>query len=216
MLRLIRWTTSALVVLLAVVWGVIWLARANPDSHAASLLRAVASLTRPAASVMPTGTEGAFTLVDPHGQTVTDRTYRGKWMLIYFGYTYCPDVCPTTLQSMGNVLDQLGDQAAQIVPIFITVDPDRDTPKIIGDYVALFDSRLIGLTGSPAQIAQAKSAYGVFARRAASGADGGYLIDHSAYMYFVGPDGKLRALFQAGTTEADIVAAITVSMSGQS
>ena len=216
MLRLIRWTASALVVLLALAWGVVWLARADPDSRAASLLRTVASFARPAAPAMPTGTEAAFSLVDPQGHTVTNRTYRGKWMLVYFGYTYCPDVCPTTLQTISNVLDQLGDKAAQIVPIFITVDPDRDTPKIIGDYVALFDSRLIGLTGSPAQINQAKSAYGVFSRRAASGTDGGYLIDHSAYMYFVGPDGKLRALFQAGTTEADLVTAIGAAMSGQS
>jgi cytochrome oxidase Cu insertion factor (SCO1/SenC/PrrC family) len=212
-LRLIRWTASLLVVLLAAFWGIIWLARANPDSHAASLLHALAGQGPPA---MSTGTEGAFALVEPNGHKVTDRDFRGRWMLIYFGYTYCPDVCPTTLQSVSNVLDQLGDQAAQIAPIFITVDPDRDTPKVMGDYVALFDSRLIGLTGSPAQIAGAKSAYGVFSQRTTSSSDGGYLIDHSAYMYFVGPDGKLKALFQAGTTEADMVAVIGAALSGRS
>jgi cytochrome oxidase Cu insertion factor (SCO1/SenC/PrrC family) len=212
-LRLIRWTASLLVVLLAALWGVVWLARTNPDSHAASLLRTLAGQTAPA---MTAGTEGAFNLVDPRGQPVTDRTFRGQWMLVYFGYTYCPDVCPTTLQTISSVLDQLGDQAARIAPIFITVDPDRDTPKIIGDYVALFDSRLIGLTGSPAQIAEAKSAYGVFSHRASSGGQGGYLVDHSSYMYFVGPDGKLRALFPAGATEADIVVAIGGAMAGRS
>jgi protein SCO1/2 len=162
---------------------------------------------------METGLGGPFDLVDSQDHPVTDQTYRGKWMLIYFGYTYCPDICPTTLQTMSNVLDQLGDKGAQIAPIFITVDPERDTPAAIGQYVALFDPRFIGLTGTPRQVTAAEAAYRVYSRRVNLPKGDGYMIDHSSYIYLDGPDGKLKALFQAGMTDVDMVIAITAAMS---
>jgi protein SCO1/2 len=162
---------------------------------------------------METGLGGPFNLVDSNNRPVTDQTYRGKWMLIYFGYTYCPDVCPTTLQTISNVLDQLGDKAAKIAPIFITVDPERDTPEAVGQYVALFDQRFIGLSGAPGQVAAAEAAYRVYSRRVNLPKGDGYVIDHSSYIYLAGPDGKLKTLFRDGMTEADMVVSIEAAMS---
>src|SRR4029077_7237917 len=97
---------------------------------------------------------GPFTLRDGNGRTVTERDFRGKYMLVYFGYTFCPDVCPTTLNEMSEALDRLGPKADRVQPIFITVDPKRDTPAVVKQYVTAFTPRLIGLTGTPEQIAQ--------------------------------------------------------------
>ncbi len=213
MLRFIRWTATSLVVVLALAWGVVWMAQSNPDGRAAVLAQAVSGWIHPRPKVMETGVGGPFSLIDAKGQSVTDQTYRGKWMLVYFGYTYCPDVCPTTLQTISNVLDQLGENSARIVPIFITVDPQRDTPAAVGQYVALFDPRFVGLTGTTDQVANAEAAYRVYSRRVSSPKGDGYVVDHSSYVYLEGPDGKLKALFQDGMTEADMVIAITAAMS---
>lgn len=132
---------------------------------------------------------GPFTLVGADGKAVTDQDFRGKWMLIYFGYTFCPDVCPTTLNSIAQALVQLRSHADALVPIFITVDPARDTPKVIGDYVKAFDPRILGLTGSNAQIASVAQEYHIYyAKQADSGKD--YLIDHSSFLYLINPQGK--------------------------
>ena len=136
-------------------------------------------------------------------------------MLVYFGYAYCPDVCPTTLQTMTGALDLLGPAAAAVVPVFITVDPARDTPAALGEYVKLFDSRLVGLTGTAAQVAAAERAYGVQSKQAAATSVGGYLIDHTSYVYLRGPKGSLRKLFPAGTNEADMAQSIAATMAGR-
>ena len=98
---------------------------------------------------------GPFTLSTPDGTTVTDQTYRGKWLLVYFGYTFCPNSCPTTLLEVATALEKLGLDAAQVQPLFITVDPQRDTPKVMQQYTQSFDPRIVGLTGTPQQIAAA-------------------------------------------------------------
>ena len=112
------------------------------------------------AAASPPG--GPFTLQDGDGRQVTDRDFRGKYMLVYFGYTFCPDACPTTLNEVADALDRLGAKADHIQAIFITVDPKRDTPTVVKQYAAAFSPRLIGLTGSPEQIAQVAKAYGVY------------------------------------------------------
>ncbi len=189
------------------------MAQADPDGRAAVLVKAASGWMHPTAPVMETGLGGPFDLIDSSGHPVTDRSFRGKWMLVYFGYTYCPDVCPTTLQTISNVLDQLGDKAIQIAPIFITVDPERDTPAAVGQYVALFDQRFTGLTGSAAQVAAAEATYRVYSHRVNAPGSKSYVVDHSSYIYLDGPDGKLKALFQDGMTEPDMVIAITAAMS---
>jgi protein SCO1/2 len=141
---------------------------------------------------------GAFTLVDQDGRTVTDKTFAGRYRLIYFGYTFCPDVCPTGLQTLGRGLAAFEKaapaRAAKVLPIFITVDPERDTPPIMKAYVAAFHPRLIGLTGTPEQIAAVAKAYAVvYAKRQEPGASG-YLVDHSSAAILFGPTGDPIAL----------------------
>lgn len=152
---------------------------------------------------------GPFTLVDHTGKTVTDADFRGRYLLIYFGYTYCPDVCPTTLQTMTEALDLLGEKAEKVQPLFITVDPERDTVKVLADYVKAFHPRLVGLTGTADQIARAAKAYGVYyAKAEPSDPDAPYLMDHSSFVYLMGPDGRYLTVFPHGTTPEDMAATL--------
>lgn len=140
---------------------------------------------------------GPFALTDQDGKTVTDRSFAGKYRIMYFGYTFCPDVCPTTAQTIGAALRSLDKSdpalAAKIVPIFVTVDPERDTPKVVGQFARAFHPRFVGLTGSPAVIATVAREYGVFASKG-KGTSGGYLVDHSNAAYLMDPDNKPIAL----------------------
>ena len=134
---------------------------------------------------------GDFALLDGSGKTITNNDFRGKYLLIYFGFTHCPDICPTSLLLMQNSLNQLGDKAKNVVPVFITLDPERDTPQVVGQYVTNFGPRLIGLSGSAAQIRQAADAYKVYYRKVEDEDSAmGYVIDHSGFMYLMGPNGK--------------------------
>jgi protein SCO1/2 len=135
---------------------------------------------------------GSFALLDQNGETRTDADFRGRWMLIYFGYTHCPDVCPTTLSLMSEVLNRLGKRAERLAPIFITVDPERDTPEVMKAYLASFDPRFIGLTGPPSHIASAAAAYRVYVGRHLL-PGGGYSMDHSSVIYLMNPVGKFAA-----------------------
>ncbi|CAK0760720.1 protein SCO1 [uncultured Gammaproteobacteria bacterium] len=144
---------------------------------------------------------GPFELTDHTGKAVTEATYHGHPVLLYFGYTYCPDVCPSELQTMAQALDRLGPDGTDIQPLLITIDPARDTPAHLSDYVSLFHPRLIGLTGTPAQIAAVARAYRVYFARGPAPApvkdgDGGaYTMDHSSFVYLIGPQGQFLALF---------------------
>jgi len=145
---------------------------------------------------------GPFTLVDQTGKTVTDRDFRGRHMLVFFGFTHCPDICPAELQVMSAALDALGPKADEVVPIFVTLDPERDTPEAVGAYVKNFGKKFVGLTGSQAAIAEAAKAYRVtyskFEYKGKEGNDG-YSIDHSALVYFMGTGGEYIAHFAYGT-----------------
>jgi len=148
---------------------------------------------------------GPFTLVNGQGRTVTDADFRGKFMLIYFGYTYCPDVCPTSLGIIAGAYDKLSkSERERIQPIFITVDPERDTPEVVGNYASAFTPTMIGLTGSEAQIAAVAKAYKVYAAKAKN-PDGGYSVDHSSIVYLMGPDGHFLAHFAHGVTVDQMV-----------
>jgi protein SCO1/2 len=132
---------------------------------------------------------GPFTLTSADGRTVTDRTYRGKWLLIYFGYTSCPDACPTALNNMGVALDRLGPAAAAVQPIFITVDPKRDTQEALAEYLKSFDPHIVALTGTADQISAVVKEYHVYVS-ANSESGGDYTVDHSSLYYLINPDGK--------------------------
>jgi protein SCO1/2 len=213
MLKRIRWLTYALIVLAIVAWGVVWFRPDLVGGVVQTALTGAAGVAQPGA--IPAGglkVGGKFTLTDTGGRTVTDETYRGRWMLVYFGYTFCPDVCPTELQTVANALDLLGPDADKVVPLFITVDPERDTVPVLADYVKLFDERLTGLTGTPDQIAAVARAYRVYYAKATPKDSSSYLMDHSSFLYLMGPDGTLQALFRQGTSPQDLAAAIRTHM----
>ena len=155
---------------------------------------------------------GPFALVDGAGKSVTDEQFRGRYMLIYFGYTHCPDACPTALNDMALALDKLGPRRAQVQPIFITVDPERDTGPALADYVGAFGTDFIGLTGTVDQIAQAKKEFKVYAAKHPT-ADGGYDMDHSSIIYLMDPNGRFIAVFTHESSPEDIAAKLTPLMS---
>jgi protein SCO1/2 len=149
---------------------------------------------------------GPFALVDASGRSVTDQDFRGRYMLIFFGFTHCPDICPAELQVMAGALDQLGDKAAKVVPIFITLDPERDTPEAVGAYVKNFSANIVGLTGSMEAVAAAAKAYRVSFSKFQN-KDGGkdYTIDHSGLAYLMGTDGEYITHIPYGTSVAQMV-----------
>ena len=207
---MIRAIAYGLIGVIALTWVVVWL---RPD-----LWRwATRTATEIAGGVNIPGTVtvgGPFTLTDSGGRPVTEATYRGRWMLVYLGYTFCPDVCPTELQAIANALDLLGAEAAKVVPIFITIDPARDTVTALAEYVKLFDPRLVGLTGTEAQISTAARAYRVYHAKAVTKDSTTYLMDHSSFIYLMGPDGGFRALFRQGMAPQELATAIRTRMAG--
>lgn len=151
---------------------------------------------------------GPFGLTNQDGKRVTDQDFRGKYMLIFFGFTFCPDVCPSELQVMSAALDELGPQGDKIQPVFITIDPERDTPEAMKLYVSNFHPRMVGLTGSEADIAAVAKAYRVYYAKAKSpegAAPGDYLMDHSTILYLMGPDGRFVKHFTYGTDVKTLV-----------
>lgn len=148
---------------------------------------------------------GPFTLLDQDGKTVTEKDFHGSYTLIFFGFTYCPAVCPTELQKMLQAMELAGpDKAAKIKPVFISVDPERDDVATVKEYVARFDKRLIGLTGTPEQVETAKKAFRVYASKAQMEGMEDYMMDHSAFMYLMGPDGANIAIYPAKDTAEQI------------
>lgn len=139
---------------------------------------------------------GPFILVDQDGREVTEATFRGKYLLVFFGFTSCPDICPLSLDRFAEVLDLLGRDAEAVQPLLISVDPERDTPAALKDYVASFHPKILGLTGSIEQVRAAASRYKVyFAKDAPSGQN--YSVSHSAYEYLMGPDGNNLQIFRS-------------------
>jgi protein SCO1/2 len=151
---------------------------------------------------------GAFDLIDQDGRPVTDQSYAGKYKLVYFGYTFCPDVCPLDVQKIATALRSFEKsdpgRAAKVQPIFITVDPERDTPPVLKTFVAAFHPRLVGLGGTVAQVDAAKRAYKVYATKAGPAGAVDYLVDHSAMVYLIGPDGAPISFADRSATAAQI------------
>ena len=156
---------------------------------------------------------GPFALTDQDGRRVTDRSFAGKYRIMYFGYTFCPDVCPTTAQTIGAAMRALdrSDPAvsAKVVPVFVTVDPARDTPAALKQFVSAFYPRFVGLTGTPDAIAAVRRTYGVFAGTGKAAPGGGYLVNHSNAAYLMDPDNKPVVLLptdQGAQATADEIA----------
>ncbi|HVJ41123.1 MAG TPA: SCO family protein [Dongiaceae bacterium] len=149
---------------------------------------------------------GPFTLVDQDGKTVTDADFKGQLTLVYFGYTFCPDACPTALGTITATLNKLGADADKVTPLFITIDPARDTQQVMKEYAANFHPRLRALTGSPDQISAAAHAYRVYFAKADGADPEHYLMDHSTIIYLMDRDGHYLAHFGPEATPDDIVA----------
>ncbi len=179
-------------------------------------LLAALSLAAPAAAQlghhMPaeetSGINPRYLLQDPRGRSVTNEDFRGRFQLIAFGYTYCPDVCPTTLVEMAAILKQLGDQAERMQPIFITVDPERDSGKVLQTYTEFFDPRILGLTGSPALVRRAADNFKIRYAKVREPGNDNYAVDHSAGMILLGPDGEFIKKFAFATPVDNIVRAL--------
>lgn len=221
MQRTFRLISFALVLLLGGVWATAWFGRAPGESLADSFLRRIAALT--GADMPPPSAGGIqlaqgvmlggpFTLVDHTGRTVTERDFAGRMLLVYFGFTYCPDVCPTELGTIAAAIDAMGPAGERVTPVLVSIDPERDTPAALADYVSRFHPRMIGLTGSAEQVAQAARAYRVYYAKVRPQDSTDYLMDHSSFIYLVGPDGRVRSLFRPETAPEAIAAAVTAQL----
>jgi len=146
---------------------------------------------------------GPFTLVDDTGAQVSEADLKGKPTVMYFGYTFCPEVCPTTLTDLAQWMQMIGQDADRLNYVFVTVDPERDTPKVMHDYVSAFDPRIRGLTGTSEQIAKVAKEYGVYYKRIPT-SDGGYVMDHSAVLYMMDPNVRFVGVipYQEDTAKA--------------
>jgi protein SCO1/2 len=174
---------------------------------AAGVLLALALRETPrgaAGTALASAIGGPFQLIDQNGKPFSDADLKGKWHLIFFGYTHCPDACPTALNEMSLALDRLGMKRDEVGVVFITVDPERDTPDALKSYVQSFDAPIMALTGSPEAVAQAAKAYRVFYAKHPR-ADGDYDMDHSAVIYVMNPEGRFTATFTPDSSADAIV-----------
>jgi protein SCO1/2 len=151
---------------------------------------------------------GPFALTDSAGKRRTDAEFRGKPMLVFFGFTHCPDFCPTALYAVSQAMDRLGRDADRLTVVFITVDPERDTPAALAAYAPNFDKRIVWLTGSEAEIAAVARAYRVYYSKKPLAKPGEYTVDHSTYLYLMGRDGAFVTHFRHGIAPADLAAAL--------
>lgn len=158
---------------------------------------------------------GPFELTDQTGHRRTDADFRGKLVVLYFGYTYCPDVCPTELQSISLALDKLGAAGEVVQPLFITVDPERDTPARLADFVSSFHPRLIGLTGSLADIRKTAVAYRTFFAKNSASTPGDYSVDHTGFIYLVGKDGRYLGFLPPESTPDAIADAVRARLGAE-
>lgn len=186
----------------------------KPFLAVAAMLLSVAACSGPAEAPPLAGASigGPFSLTDQSGRTVTDRDFAGRYRIVYFGFTYCPDVCPTGMQVIGAGLSALEksdpDLAAKVVPIFVSVDPARDTPAVVKEFVSAFHPRFVGLTGSPEAIAAMTKAYGVYAEKAGDADAGSYLVNHSDTALLFGPEGEPLAILPHDQGPAALAAEI--------
>jgi protein SCO1/2 len=187
-----RWLVLGLAVLLA--FGIGWLRHTAP----------------PPGNMTGSSLGGSFALIDQNGKPMTDADFKGRYRLMYFGYTFCPDVCPTDVAVLSRGLQAYEKtrpgRAAKVQPIFITVDPGRDDPAALKAFVGAFHPRLIGLTGPPVAIAAALKTYGIYSKQVATSDPDNYLVDHFAVYYLFGPDGAPIAFLPHGSTAAEMTA----------
>lgn len=198
---------GVLLMVLASVIGYAVMPPAPSTSAADTPIRATAGIE---------GLGGSWTLTDHDGKTVTDKDVTGTYRLMFFGFTYCPDVCPTELKRLAIVLDMLGDDAQKIRPLFVTVDPERDTPAVLKEYLARFDAGVTGLTGTIPQIEHMEKIFKVYSAKTENEEYTEYMVNHSALLYFIGPDDNVIHLFHSKNTPEDMANFIRETLRGDS
>lgn len=197
------WLMPALIFVSCLAVAAVWLSRIEPLPRGDAAPGAVQKIDR-----------RDFALTDTEGRKVSLDTYRGKWLLLFFGFTNCPDACPTALLNVGATLREMGAEAAQIQPIFITLDPERDTPALLKDYLLNFGDNIVGLSGAPDDIAAAAKSYAVFYRkRPLEGGD--YTLEHSTGLYLIAPDGTYRRVFAPDADPAVFAKQLAAAMAAQ-
>ena len=154
----------------------------------------------------------AFSLIGPHGAVMTDRSFRGEWLVVFFGYTHCGDICPVALHNLSQALEALGEPAARIRVAFITLDPDHDLPELLASYLQAFGPRFVGLTGSDEQITEVEETYGAYAEKPAATSQGNGAIRHSSAFYVLDPNGRFRRQISSESAAADLAASLASAM----
>jgi protein SCO1/2 len=194
-LRALHVVLAVLVGLVLAGWLVLW--QTGQDKSRVEDMRQQAQKEAVQPEVPPNAAKigGPIDLIDQDGKHRTDADFAGKYLLIYFGYTYCPDMCPTGLQSMSRALDQLGDGAKKVQPLFVTIDPARDTPSKMKEYISSFHPSIIGLTGSADQIAKIAKEYQVYYKKGENVDEHDYIMDHSSLIFLMDPQGKFVATY---------------------
>lgn len=182
-LRLLQVTLWAAALTGAAVFGLVQGGVIGPGSERRSI---------PVAPAVA-GIGGPFRLVSHKGRTVTEKDLKGKPSAVFFGFTHCPDVCPTALFDLSDLMKELGPDADKITPVFVTVDPERDTPSVLAEYLQAFDPRILGLSGTTAEVDVAVQAYKAYYRRGAASPTGGYSVDHTAITYLMNKDGQMAS-----------------------
>jgi protein SCO1/2 len=180
----------------------------------AAMLSACKPRTAPTQQAQGAEPGGPFTLVNQDGKPVDQSVLKGKWSVVFFGYTFCPDFCPTTLTTLGKAMDQLGPKAKDAQVVFITIDPARDTPAAMKSYISsrVFPKNILGLTGTQAQVAQVAKGYRVFFQKEGSGST--YTMDHSTALYLMDPDGRFHGVIADGLTPQEDARQISEAMQG--
>lgn len=206
--RVLQGALATLAGLILAALLVFW--QTNKDEERNHDMQVKASAFSPDQPVPPQGDKigGPFTLTNQDRKTVHDTDFRGKYLLVYFGYTYCPDMCPTGLQGIAHVLDQLGPDADKVVPLFITFDPSRDTPEKLKEYSASFHPRIISLTGTEQEIAAVAKSYQVYYAKAEQVDDKDYIMEHSSLIYVMNQEGHFITTFDENVDPAKIVSTL--------
>jgi len=223
MQRALRILVLVLIAGLAALWGIAWFGREPGEPLTDAFTRQVARLTgretpmpaTPGSVQLPGSMSlgGPFTLVNQEGRNVTQADFKGQLMVAYFGYTFCPDVCPTELGGIASAMDLLTpEEAARVTPALFTIDPERDTPDQLKAYVTNFHPRMVGLTGTPEQVAEVARRFRVFYAKVERPEISEYLMDHSSFIYLIGEGGKVVALLRPQTPPEGIVAAIRAQL----
>ncbi len=181
-----RIAQSILFILIGAGLGLVW---KNTNKSSVSTISEKPAIVAP--SFHP-----VFSLIDHEGQNVTEKNYTDKYQLVYFGFTFCPEICPTELQKMARALETIGVLSDQIYPLFISVDPERDTPDILKPYLKNFGEDFIGLTGTEAQVDKAMDSFKVYAAKTEDPDYTDYMMSHSSYIYFLNPAGDLLGLYK--------------------